>query len=162
MNTIETINNIKTEKNSTTEFCSDINIHPDACLIKACEDYCAAEAMWRSHFPEGANPIDDDDARDIAQKPLRDIQAGLMDVIADDGLRAVTLEGIRARARAAAAWAQGDDLSFDGEAGEILVCLLNDLLGSGSYRPTPTKLSADFLASDTWRRACPSYSGDAN
>ena len=161
MNESTISNTIKCANNSTTELSN-----PDTRLIDACEAFCAAEAAYRSFFSDGATPIDDDDARHAAQRPYRELQEALMEIIGDDDRRATTLEGMRARARAAVAWAEGDGMSLEGESHEIVACLLNDLLGSGAYQPSRHELSPDLLASEAWLRAigkpAPVHLADAN
>jgi hypothetical protein len=96
--------------------------NPDAALIEACDKYVEAEKKYRALFAPKMTR-----KREAAQEVYRDIQAGLMETIRDH--EATTLEGVKARVRAADSWTDVDG-EYDAEAGEILSYMIRDLLGA--------------------------------
>jgi hypothetical protein len=98
----------------------------DQILIKACEEYSTAQTAIHRLF-YGASAIEDDDKREEAMVPFDELQEGLLSIVADNRLRANSLAGIKARARAASLYADGDE-ELEGHAAVIAACLLNDLI----------------------------------
>jgi hypothetical protein len=101
---------------------------PDAELIRICDEFCALERQINDFFSNGATPLEDDKARDAAQKPLQERQSALIPQIYD--FRAKTVEGAIARGKAAIA--DYPELAEPGPGNVyevILTALLRDLIG---------------------------------
>ncbi len=110
-------------------------VKDDSQIIAASLRFCELTQVHDSMFDTGACRVESDDDRLPVQTSIRAIQEPLLEILTDDDLRAVTPEGIRARARAIIAAAQGGEIQQDGGDGAhaMVECLLNDLLGAGSY-----------------------------
>jgi hypothetical protein len=100
---------------------------PDAEIIEACDAFCAAGEARLSLF-YGPNAIADDKARQIAETPFLAIMEELIDVAGDVDLRATSLAGMRARAKAIQLSSDGD--GYSGFEQEIVTALLLDLIES--------------------------------
>lgn len=100
---------------------------PDAVLIAACAAFDALEQQIDALY-DGPASIKDDDERDAVIEPLRERQDDYLPAILD--MRATTMRGHIARARAIASW---DKEMFnpgwsDGVGGDMKNALIRDLL----------------------------------
>ena len=100
----------------------------DAELITACAEFDRLEMAYVGLY-HGPGRIDDDKARDAADKAAgrRDKQEPLLDVITSTP--AMTLEALRAKARSAVTWDFELLKHPSSSAEEILASLLHDLVG---------------------------------
>ncbi|ATR19486.1 hypothetical protein CTJ15_03730 (plasmid) [Roseomonas sp. FDAARGOS_362] len=102
---------------------------PDADLIRLCHAFDDLEGQIQALYEDGATPIADDEERKAAIEPLRERQAPILDQIC--ALRAITPEGVRARAWTLRKW--DVDLMSDGHQGDtnerLMLALILDLTG---------------------------------
>lgn len=102
---------------------------PDAELIRLCRAFDGLEDSIQALYEDGATPIADDEERKAAIEPLRERQDALLGRICSR--RAVTLDGVRARAWTLRKW--DVDLMSDGhEWGtneRLMLALILDLTG---------------------------------
>ena len=77
--------------------------HPDLELMVLCTTFCVLEDKIDAYYSASATPIEDDAKRDLSLIQLRKAQTALLPRIEE--IRAKTLDGALARAKAACAWA---------------------------------------------------------
>ncbi len=100
--------------------------HPDAELIRLCDEFNVLERAYVASF----DLIADDDTRDMANGPIHQAQAELVDSMSE--MTATTVEGFSALAGAIAAWAPDVlDKIDDGDMSERLIAMLLRDLGAG-------------------------------
>ncbi len=121
---------------TTGEATGAVAPHPDADLIAACARFEALEWQSLGYF-YGPHRIKDDDEMDKANKPIFSAEEAEIDAIY--GSVATTLDGHRARARAALVWEPDkayavadrweESRADDHLSAQIEVALLRDLVG---------------------------------
>ncbi len=100
--------------------------HPDAELIALCDEFNVLERQYVASFDR----IPDDDTRDLANGPIHEAQAELVERMSE--LTATTIEGFSALAGAIALWAPDVlDRWDEGDLSERMIAMIVRDLGAG-------------------------------